>query len=84
MGGGLAGRYREIKRERERQGGRQTDRTGQDRTGQAADPRDKEFPKKKKKKTTAFSQTSVFPSETDENDQKTVVFISFARENCIL
>ena len=47
MGGGLAGRYREIKRERERQGDRQTDRTGQDRTGQAADPRDKEFPKKK-------------------------------------
>ena len=81
MGGGLAGRYREIKRERETGG--QTDRqdrTGQDRTGSR--PQGQRV--SKKKKTTAFSQTSVFPSETDENDQKTVVFISFAWENCIL
>ena len=61
-----------------------TDRTGQDRAGQDRQPTPGAKSFQKKKKTTAFSQTSVFPSETDENDQKTVVFISFARENCIL
>ena len=58
MGGGLAGRYREIKRERETGG--QTDRTGQDRTGQAADPRDKEFPPPPKKNDSIFTNFS-FP-----------------------
>ena len=47
---------------------------------QTADPRDKEFPKKKKK-TPGFSQNAVFPSKTNENDCFLVVFISFAREN---
>ena len=63
MGGGLAGRYREIKRERETGG--QTDRqdrTGQDRTGSR--PQGQRVSKKKKKKKNAriFTKCS-FPKQ---------------------